>query len=107
MNALESDADLLAACRTRQGMLDEIEDLKCEAERLREQEVYARLTSFESEEFDITRLDPAHPDNCLRRIRLRLLQLDRCIADAVMHHLLNPAPPACHEREIAVLPRRS
>jgi hypothetical protein len=107
MTALESDADLLAACRARQGTLDEIEDLECEVERLREQKVYARLTSSESEEFDFTWLDPVHPDARLRRIHLRRSLLDRYIADAVMHHLLNPPPPQQHEREIAVLPRRA
>jgi hypothetical protein len=107
MNSLESDADLLAACRARQGMLDAIEDLESEVERFREREVYASLTSSESEEFDFTWLDPTHPDARLRRIGMRLSQLDRCIADAVMHHLLNPPPPPRYEREIAVLPRRA
>ncbi len=84
MNSLDTDLDLLAACRTRDVLLDEIEHAE---HRLHVAHVDAMLTTGGLRE---PSAEAAHLA-CLVR---DLATLDRRISAAVMHHLLHPVTPA-------------
>jgi hypothetical protein len=96
VNSIESDADLLAACRERQIVIDELEHTKGELELASQ---YQALRVGRDDEFAY--VPEVHRRQ--NRLRKRLEELTQAVADAVMHHLLNP--PRSKD-EIAVLPRR-
>jgi hypothetical protein len=86
VNSIEADADLLAACRTRRALLDDLD-------RADERAAYAEIRDvWTPSELDIDPIAAIFEDDSrahARRLRRQIAKLDRAIADAVMDHLLD------------------
>ena len=88
MNTLEADLDLLAACRTREAILDDIERAGFQLHNARMDAILASVGVLAA---------PADPPDVIAVLGAALndlAALDRRIAEAAAHHLLHPAPPA-------------
>ncbi len=92
MNALEADGDLLAACRFRQSILDDLEHAEHQLDRA----VLAKLIG-PGDHFLTVLNATSRSDELLRLLN----DVTNAIAEAVMEHLLNPPPV---RDQIAVLP---
>ena len=105
MYLIEADADLLASCRTRQSLLDELEDLEELLDWNLERAFVAFLTSeLHDPETGEINVDNIHVEKKHSALKANLLALDRAIADAVMAHLMNPSTKA---DTLMTLPSRS
>ena len=93
MNAIEADADLLAACRTRARLLHEMEHAD---QDLVLAEFIAALARCVSDP------DVSAAAERKRTLETALAAVNDAVAEAVAEHLMNPAPVT---DTIAVLPR--